>query len=74
MTDTLAGSMSSDELFNKLTTLVGKLPEPRLSRENTALLVIDMQYLDAHPDYGIGNRAKKLGIADFLDYYWSRIG
>ncbi len=74
MTDAPSQTISNDELLKKLTTLVGRQPQPQLSRENTALLVIDMQYLDAHPDYGIGDRAKKLGMADFLDYYWSRMG
>jgi nicotinamidase-related amidase len=36
----------------------------------TALLVIDMQYFDAHPDYGIGRWAKERGAAaQFADYF-----
>lgn len=63
----------NQELSHLLQTLFGKLPELQLTRDNTALMVIDVQYMDAHPDYGLGARAKKLGIAGFLDYYWSRI-
>ena len=67
-------AVSNEELSRLLQTLFGKLPELQLTRENTALMVIDVQYMDAHPDYGLGARAKKLGISGFLDYYWSRIG
>ena len=63
----------NQELSHLLQTLFGKLPELQLTRDNTALMVTDVQYMDAHPDYGLGARAKKLGIAGFLDYYWSRI-
>lgn len=30
------------------------LPTPALRASGTALLVVDMQYFDAHPDYGMG--------------------
>jgi nicotinamidase-related amidase len=36
-----------------------------------ALLVVDMQYLDAHADYGMGRRALDRGIS--LDYYLARL-
>jgi nicotinamidase-related amidase len=51
----------------------GRLPEPKLTRETTALLCVDIQYVDAHPDFGLGAKAKELGIAQFLDYYWERV-
>ncbi len=74
MAEGTTASIPNQELSHLLQTLFGKLPELQLTRENTALMVIDVQYMDAHPDYGLGARAKKLGIAGFLDYYWSRIG
>ena len=36
----------------------GRLPELKLTRETTALLCIDIQYVDAHPDFGLGAKAK----------------
>jgi nicotinamidase-related amidase len=34
---------------------------------------VDLQYVDAHPDFGLGAKAKDLGLAHFLDYYWDRV-
>ncbi len=73
MSGTIAKPVSSQELRSILTALVGGLPEPRVTMANTALLVIDMQYMDAHPDYGLGARAKGLGFSEFMDYYWRRV-
>ena len=66
-------AMSSEELQQKLWVLYGKVRVPELTRENTALLCIDMQYVDAHRDYGQGAKAKSLGMADFLEYYMGRV-
>ena len=74
MADTTASAISNWELQQMLQTLFGRLPEPPLTRESTALMIIDVQYVDAHPDYGLGARAKELGLAGALDYYWSRLG
>jgi nicotinamidase-related amidase len=41
--------------------------------ERTALLVIDMQYLDAHRDYGMGADAKREGITDKYEYYFGQV-
>ena len=73
MSETTADRMSNDELQDMLITLFGKLPEPQMTKDNTALLCIDVQYVDAHPDYGLGARAKELGLGDKLNYFWSRI-
>ncbi len=73
MDEATTGRMSNEELQDMLITLFGKLPEPQLARDNTALLCIDVQYVDAHPDYGLGARAKALGLHDKLSYYWSRL-
>src|SRR5687767_8531395 len=51
----------------------GLLPEPgplRLSGEQTALVVVDMQYFDAHPDWGEGKTAKQLGVLSAFDEYF----
>ena len=37
-------------------------PEPLLETGNTALLIIDMQYLDAHPDYGMLRKVRAAGF------------
>ena len=73
MADTTSDRMSNEELQDLLITLFGRLPEPDMTRDNTALLCIDVQYVDAHPDYGLGARARELGLNDKLNYFWSRI-
>jgi len=49
------------------------LPEFELVPRRTAFLVVDMQYLDAHPDYGMGRRAKETGTAANFNYYFKTI-
>jgi nicotinamidase-related amidase len=50
--------------------LFGDPPPPELRRDNTALLVVDMQYFDAHPDWGEGRTARELGVeAAFAQYF-----
>lgn len=39
----------------------------------TALVIIDMQYLDAHRDFGMGADAKKLGVTGKYDYYFQQL-
>jgi ureidoacrylate peracid hydrolase len=41
-----------------------------LSGEHTAFVVVDMQYFDAHPDWGEGKTAKQLGVLDAFDEYF----
>ena len=41
--------------------------------KKTALMIIDMQYLDAHRDYGMGAVAKKQGITAKYDYYFEQL-
>lgn len=55
-----------------LAKLHPKLPQYELIPEKTALVIIDMQYLDAHPDYGYGKRAKELGIGHLVKAYFDR--
>ena len=44
-----------------------------VTADNTALLVVDMQYFDAHPDWGEGRTAKELGVAGCFDPYFAQI-
>lgn len=47
-------------------TVFRRLPEFPVELEHTALITIDMQYLDAHPDYGLGKRAQDAGKFELL--------
>jgi nicotinamidase-related amidase len=73
MATTELPAIANEQLAEYLHTLFGSLPEPKLARKTTALLCVDLQYVDAHPDFGLGARAKELGLAHFLDYYWERV-
>lgn len=48
-------------------------PEPALTKEDTALLVIDMQYRDAHWDYGLCVKVREAGFEKDLEYYRDRL-
>src|SRR5215218_5840270 len=63
----------SDRPVHPLTLLYGEALPPTLHRDNTALLVVDMQYFDAHPDWGEGRTAKDLGVAGCFDPYFEQI-
>lgn len=56
-----------------LKKLYEPLPELKPSKESTALLIIDMQYLDAARGYGLFNQAQELGVDDAVEYYFNRI-
>lgn len=45
----------------------------RLDPKKTALIIIDMQYLDAHRDYGMGADAKRLNVTAKYDYYFNQL-
>ena len=62
--------MSGDDLLLRRHS---RLPEPRLSPSDTALLVIDMQYGDAHRDYGNLRRMRDQGNGEVVEYYISRV-
>jgi len=48
-------------------------PEPVLSGDKTALLVIDMQYRSAHPDFGLCVKVREAGFEEALEYYRGRL-
>ena len=49
------------------------LPFYDLRAGATALLVVDMQYLDAHRGYGMGQRAREAGLEDELEPYFRAV-
>jgi len=49
-------------------------PDPGpLDPDATAVLVVDMQYFDAHRDWGYGHTARRLGVAEHLEPYFRTI-
>ena len=66
-------AISNDELQQNLWKLFSRPQALKVASETTALLCIDLQYSNAHPDYGYGARAKDLGIDGFLKPYWDRV-
>src|SRR2546426_6779592 len=48
-------------------------PEPPFERGHAALLVIDMQYLDAHWDYSMCQKIRAAGFGRELLYYKDRL-
>lgn len=45
-----------------------------LTAAKTAFITIDLQYLDAHPDYGLGADAKQRGVFDeYFAYYFTEV-
>ncbi len=75
MTDTASKTttISNEELLVKLRQLLGPVPEPKLTKENTAIVVIDVQYFDASREAGLGLRARELGDMEFLEWYFDRV-
>ena len=66
--------MSQDPgVNNKFSGVMKNLAEFEASAEASAFLIIDMQHLDAHRDYGIGAEAKTLGTAEEYDYFFTRV-
>lgn len=53
--------------------LRGRLPDFTLDWQHAALLIVDMQYIDAHPDYGYGLKAREAGTFKTLEYYFERL-
>jgi nicotinamidase-related amidase len=53
--------------------IVGTLPSFKVDLRKSALLVVDMHYLQAHPDFGFGKKARQLGMSHVIDYYYGRV-
>jgi nicotinamidase-related amidase len=43
-----------------------------LNAETTGLVIVDMQYVDAHPEYGLGPYLKEI-FPDVWEYYFTRV-
>ena len=65
--------MSDRPIDHPLRLLYGEAPPPNLRRDNTALVVVDMQYFDAHPDWGEGKTVKQVGADAAFAYYFDRL-
>lgn len=61
--------MIRSEVFDKVFNTI----EFDIVPEKTALVIIDMQYLDAHRDYGMGADAKRQGLEAKYDYYFRQL-
>lgn len=61
------------DIENRLTLVFPPLPRFEIRPRETALVIVDMQYLDAHPEYGIGAKARDAGIEQVFDYYWDAV-
>jgi nicotinamidase-related amidase len=53
--------------------LPGDVPEIVLERDKTAVLVIDVQYMNSHRQGKYGRWAKEQGIEDQVDWYFRRV-
>lgn len=53
--------------------LMPRRPEPEWEPGKMALLTIDLQYLDAHPDGMVGRRARAKGLEHLLEPRWTGI-
>jgi nicotinamidase-related amidase len=51
--------------------LVPEPPEPPFEAAKTALLIIDLQYMDAHPDGWMGKLCRAQGKPHLLDERWA---
>ncbi|MBI4288776.1 MAG: cysteine hydrolase [Chloroflexi bacterium] len=58
---------------NPLNLLLPSAPEFFPAPGKTAMLVIDMQYLDAHPDWGMGRMAKEKGLLRETAYFFREV-
>lgn len=58
---------------NPFSQILEPPPPLRVTTANTALLVVDMQYFDAHPDWGEGRTAQELGVAHCFDPYFAQV-
>jgi nicotinamidase-related amidase len=63
----------ANEALIQSAKLFGDLPDFDLTPKQTAFVIVDMQYLDAHRDYGMGAEVNKLGLQETYEYFFSRI-
>lgn len=58
---------------NPITAFIDTAPPRPLEPAHTALLLVDMQYHDAHRDHGMGRRARERGDEARWVWYWERL-
>ena len=51
----------------------GEIPEVIPTTHDSALIIIDMQYYDAHPDYGVAKKVKEAGNFKILKHLFQRL-
>ena len=65
--------MSYSKETGVLRDLRGRLPDFQVDPRRLALLIIDMQYIDASPECGYGLKAKQEGTFHLMEYYFNRL-
>lgn len=65
--------MSHDLPNNRLLSVFAPFPRFALAPGRVALIVVDMQYVDAHPEWGIGRAARQAGRSEALAEYWPAV-
>jgi nicotinamidase-related amidase len=66
--------MGEHEEFEGIAEVAGGgLPDSKVKAGSTALMIIDMQYVDADRDHGLGLDGQKRGWTDEMEYYFSRL-
>ena len=73
MDEAAVRALPDEEILRIYQLIYGRLPDPKLTKNDTALLIVDVQNVCAHPEHGFGIREKELGLDGYLDYYWDRI-
>jgi len=58
---------------NRLLAVFSPFPRFEIIPARSALVVVDMQYVDAHPDHGIGRAATEAGNAAAFAEYWPAV-
>jgi nicotinamidase-related amidase len=58
---------------NRLLAVFPPFPRFKIAPTRTALVVVDMQYLDAHPAFGIGRTAAEAGAGEMFAAYWPAV-
>jgi nicotinamidase-related amidase len=65
--------MSIPIAYDPLSRLVNRRPLPEFRRGATAILTIDMDHGDVHPDLGLGALARRKGMFDEMAWYYDTV-
>jgi ureidoacrylate peracid hydrolase len=58
---------------NRLLAAFPPFPRFAITKDRAALIIVDMQYADAHPEHGIGRTAREAGAAGMFAEYWPAV-